>query len=234
MVLDDLTERRQLEARVRHIRGTFERYISPRVVEQLLSDPARVRLGGARQEVTLLFADIRGFTSFSERVAPESLFDVLNRHLTVVAQAVLEEDGTLDKFMGDAVMALFNAPLPQPDHTLRAIRAALRMKETLVEMHTHMHPEEWLKFGVGISTGPAVVGNVGSPELQNYTAVGDTVNIAARLQSHAGPGQILIGERAYARVRHQVRTQRLGYAHLKGRSEPYLIYEVLGLQTGEA
>jgi PAS domain S-box-containing protein len=234
LVLDDLTERRQLEARVDHIRGTFERYISPRVVEQLLSNPSSVQLGGARQEVTILFADIRGFTTFSEKIAPESLFEILNRHLTVAAQAVLEQDGTLDKFMGDAVMALFNAPLAQPDHTLRAVHAALQMKRALIEMHTHMEPEQWLKFGVGISTGPAVVGNVGSPALQNYTAVGDTVNVASRLQSHAGPGQILIGERAYASVRQHLRAQRLGYAHLKGRSEPYLIYEVQGLRKEAA
>ncbi|MGC9399370.1 MAG: adenylate/guanylate cyclase domain-containing protein [Anaerolineae bacterium] len=227
IVVDDLTEQKQLEAEVQQMRSTFERYVSPRVVEQLLSDPSRVQLGGTRQEVTILFADIRGFTSFSESVEAETLFEILNRHLTLASQAVLEQEGTLDKFMGDAVMAIFNAPLFQEDHALRAVRAAWQMKEAIAGLHTRLAPELQLSFGVGISTGQAVVGNVGSPMLQNYTAIGNTVNLASRLQSHAGPGQILIDEEVYTRVREHVCTRPLGRTYFKGHSEPTWVYELL-------
>lgn len=227
IVVDDLTEQKQLEAQVQQVRGTFERYVSPRVVEQLLSDPSRVQLGGARQEVTILFADIRGFSTFSERVEAEILFEILNRHLTLAAEAVLEQEGTLDKFMGDAVMAVFNAPLAQEDHVLRAVRAAWQMKTSISHMHVRLEPELQLSFGIGISTGPTVVGNVGSPMLQNYTAIGNTVNLASRLQTHAGPGQILLDGEAYAQVRGHVDVQALGQMYFKGHSEATSVFELL-------
>lgn len=230
IVVDDLTEQRHLEEQVRQVRGTFERYVAPRVVEQLLNDPDRVRLGGVRQEVTILFADVRGFTSFSERAEPEFLVGVLNRHLTLAAEAILAEDGTLDKFIGDAVMAIFNAPLSQPDHALRAVRAALMMQRRVAEMHGNLPVTERLSFGAGIVTGLAVVGNVGSPVLQNYTAIGDSVNLASRLQTYAQPGQILMSTTAYAQVCEQVVARELGYVQLKGHSEPDLVLELLGLR----
>jgi len=229
IVVDDLTEQRKLEAEVQQMRSTFERYVSPRVVEQLLSDPSRVQLGGARQDVTILFGDIRGFTAFSESVEAEMLFEVLNRHLTLVAEAVLEQEGTLDKFMGDAVMAIFNAPLAQESHVLRAVRAAWQMKMALSELHQHLASDLQLNFGIGISTGPAVVGNVGSPMLQNYTAIGNTVNLASRLQSHAGPGQILMGGGAHTQVQDHVRVRSLGQTYFKGHSEPTRVFELLAL-----
>ncbi len=230
IVVDDLTEQRQLEEQVRTVRRTFERYVAPRVVAQLLSDPTRVQLGGVRQEVTILFADIRGFTSFSEKMAPEMLVEILNRYLTLAADAVLAQDGTLDKFIGDAVMAIFNAPLSQTDHTLRAVRAALTMQRQIAAMNIHMPPSERLGFGIGIVTGPAVVGNVGSTVLQNYTAIGDGVNLASRLQNHAVAGQILMNPTAYDRVRDQVIARELGLIKLKGHSEPDLVFEMLGLR----
>ncbi len=230
IVVDDLTEQRHLEEQVRQVRGTFERYVAPRVVEQLLSDPDRVRLGGVRQEVTILFADVRGFTTFSEKADPEFLVGVLNRHLTLAAEAILAEDGTLDKFIGDAVMAIFNAPLAQPDHALRAVRAALTMQRRVAELHGNLPVTERLSFGAGIVTGLAVVGNVGSPVLQNYTAIGDSVNLASRLQTYAQPGQILMSTTAYAQVCEHVVARELGYVQLKGHSEPDLVLELLGLR----
>jgi len=129
IVIDDLTERRQLEDRVRRIRGTFVRYVAPAVVERLLSNPESVRLGGVRQEVTSFYADIRGFTAFSERTRPEFQVEVLNKHLTLAAGAIMGHEGTLDRFVGDSAMAIFNAPEPQADHTLRAVRAALALQQ---------------------------------------------------------------------------------------------------------
>lgn len=229
IVLEDLTERRQLEQQVRQVRRTFERYVTPRVVEQLLSDPTSVQLGGVGQEVTVLFADIRNFSAFSEKMKPEALIEILNKHLTIAAEAVLVEEGTLDKFMGDAVMALFNAPLPQPDHVLRAVRAALNMKRTIAAVHANLPPERRLSFGVGITSGPAVVGNIGSDSIQNYTAIGDSVNMAQRLQAQAQANQILLNEFAYQRIREYVVGRELGFMQFKGHSEPDRVYEVLEL-----
>ncbi len=230
IVIDDLTERRQLEAQARRIRQTFEQYVVPHVVEQLLSDPGSVRLGGARREVTTLFADIRGFTAFSEKLEPEITVEVLNRYLTLASEAILSEEGTLDKFFGDGVMALFNAPLYQADHTLRAVRSALKIRDAVMDIHTTLPPENRLSFGIGITTGPAVVGSIGSHTIKNYTAVGDCVSLASRLQSHATPFQILLNVTAYDYVAEHVRVREIGFVQVKGHSEPDLVFEVLGLR----
>jgi PAS domain S-box-containing protein len=230
LVVDDLTQQRRLEARERFIRETFQRYVSPAVVQRLLEDPESLRLGGSRQEVTVLFADIRGFTSFSEHRDPEALVEVLNRYLALAATVVLEEEGTLDKFMGDAVMAIFNAPLPQSDHTLRAVRAALRLREAVRELHKSLPPADRLDYGVGIAVGEAVVGNVGTAQLLNYTAIGASVNLAKRLQEHAAPGQILLDRNAYDQVRDAVEVRTLPPLPLKGFSTPIEVYELLGLR----
>jgi len=230
IVVDDMTEQRLLEQQARRIRETFEQYVVPRVVEQLLSDPASVRLGGVRRQLTTLFADIRGFTAFSEKLEPEVSVDVLNRYLTLAADAVLSEEGTLDKFLGDGVMAIFNAPLSQSDHTLRAVRSALKILDALKDVHKELPPASRLAFGVGITTGPAVVGSIGSNMIKNYTAIGDSVNLAARLQNLAGPLQIYLNHPAYEQVRDDVIVRELGYRQIKGHSEPDLVYEVLGLR----
>jgi len=230
IVVDDLTERRQLEAQARRIRQTFEQYVVPHVVEQLLSDPDSVRLGGARREITTLFADIRGFTAFSEKLEPETTVEVLNRYLTLASEAILSEEGTLDKFFGDGVMALFNAPLSQTDHTLRAVRSALKLLDALKGTYAELAPENRLAFGIGITAGHAVVGSIGSHAIKNYTAIGDCVSLASRLQTHAGPLQILLNTTAYDNVYMHVRARELGYIHVKGHSEPDLVFEVLGLR----
>jgi len=231
IVLDDLTETRRLEKRVELIEKTFKQYVVPSVVEQLLSNPDQVRLGGVRREITVLFADIRGFTAFSERTDPESLVEILNRYLTLAAEAVLNEEGTLDKFMGDAVMAIFNAPLEQRDHTLRAVRAALAIRESIRRLHEQLEPAYRLSFGIGITTGASVVGNIGSSEIRNYTAIGDSVNLAYRFQSHAGPGQIFLNEQAYRHVQPWVEAVERGPILVKGHKEPDVVYEVLGLRS---
>jgi class 3 adenylate cyclase len=228
-VLDDLTERRQLEQQIQQVRSTFERYVVPRVVAQLLSDPENVRLGGARRELTVLFADIRNFSVYSQKSTPEDLVQVLNQHLTLAAEAILAEEGTLDKFMGDSTMALFNTPLPQSDHALRAVRAALAMQNAISELHADIAQENRLSFGVGITTGLAVVGNIGSTTVQNYTAIGDSVNMASRLQAYAQPGQILLNQMAYEQVFDHVVGHQVGLVQLKGRSEPDLVFKVTGL-----
>ena len=230
IVVDDMTERRKLEAHARHIREAFERYVSPAVVEQLLYHPNQVRLGGERQEVTSFYADIRGFTAFSEKTTPEFQIKVLNKHLTLAAAAILAHEGTLDKFVGDGAMAIFNAPVSQADHTMRAVRAALATQEAVREHHLHVDEGEQLHFGIGITVGQAVVGNIGSAMLHNFTAIGDCVNLSARLSSIAKPDQILISAEAYERVKEQIEARFVGYIQVRGHSQPDPIYEVLGLK----
>jgi len=225
LVLDDQTDRRRLEAERERIRQTFGRVVTPRVRDKLLSEPPN--LAGERQVVTTLFADVRGFTTLSEHTQPEALFVLLNDHLNLAAQAVLAHEGTIDKFLGDAVMALFNAPDPQPDHTLRAVHAALDMQARLAQHRLSRTDQPPLHFGIAITVGEAIVGNVGTSELFNYTAIGDVVNLAKRLQELAAPGQILLSQAAYECVAGQVPTRALPPVHVKGRVAEEQIYEVL-------
>jgi PAS domain S-box-containing protein len=231
IVVDDLTQQRELEAQVRSIRETFERYVAPAVVKRLLSNPESVRLGGLRQEITSFYADIRGFTAFGEMTKPEFQIEVLNKHLTLAAGAILAQEGTLDKFVGDSAMAIFNAPEPQEDHTLRAVRAALAMQQAVRECHAQMDEQERLHFGIGVTVGEAVVGNIGSTVVQNFTAIGDCVNFSCRLSDLAGPGQIFIGAEAYERIKDHIEVRFVGDLQVKGHSQSDPVYEVLGLKS---
>jgi adenylate cyclase len=223
IVLDDLTERKRLEGQ----RKLFERMVSPAVIRQL--DPDSLSLVGKRTDITVLFADIRGFTSFSEMLSPEKLVAILNRYLAAAAEAVLDEEGTVDKFLGDAVMAWFNAPVPQPDHTLRAVRAAIALRNSVLQLHSELPPEARLSFGVGIHYGEAVLGLIGTEKRLEYTAIGDSVNTTKRLQENAWHNQIVISEDAYQRVRDQVRVLPMDPMQVKGKREPIPVYEILGL-----
>jgi PAS domain S-box-containing protein len=231
IVFEDLTERRNLQAEQERIRQTFGRVVAPRVRDRLLSDPSHLILDGTRQRVTILFADISGFTSFSEKVAPEMLFKVLNHYLALSAQAILEEEGTLDKFWGDGVLALWNAPDPQPDHALRAVRAAVTILERTRLAHGFFSdPVHHLRFHIGIATGDAMVGNVGTSDLFNYTAVGDTVNVAQRLETAAGPGQIFIDKLTFESVAGWVTADALEPLMVKGKAQPVSVYQLLGMK----
>lgn len=222
IVIEDITETRRLEAQ----RRLFERMVSPVVIDQL--NPDELHLGGTRALITTLFADIRGFTSLSERHDPEVLVTILNRYLGAATEAVLAEEGTVDKFMGDAVMAFFNAPIPQSDHTLRAVRAALRMVSAARDIQENLPPEFRLSLGIGIHCGDAVLGLVGSQKRLEYTAIGDSVNTAKRLQENAGEMQILLSSEAYACVNHQIDARLQGMIQVKGKKEPLQVFEVLG------
>lgn len=228
---EDLTERRQLEAEQERIRQTFGRVVAPRVRDRLLADPRNLRLDGSQQIITVMFADLSGFTSYSEKLDPQVVFKVLNSYLSLAADAVLEQEGTLDKFMGDAVLALWNAPDPQPDHALRAVRAAQAILRRAIESHQNF-PEalHHLNFRVGIATGPAIIGNVGTSQLFNYTAIGDTVNLAQRLQASAGPGQIFLQKATYDIVADKIEATRLEPLNVRGREQPVEVYRFTGLK----
>ena len=224
IVLDDLTERKHLEAQ----RRLFERMVSPAVIRQL--DPNKLQLGGKRAEITAIFADIRGFTSFSEKQSPEKLVAILNRYLAAMAEAVLSQEGTIDKFMGDAIMAWFNAPIPQADHTLRAVKAALAMRASVENLYTELPPEERLFFGAGIHTGEAVLGLIGTEKRLEYTAISDSVNIAKRIQENSANNQVLISREAYERVKKQVEVRPVAAMALKGKTQPVDVFEVVGVK----
>ena len=231
LVFEDLTERRKLEAEQERIRQTFGRVVAPRVRDRLLADPGNLRLDGTKQVVTTLFADVSGFTSYSELHPPETVFKVLNDYLSLAAQAILEEEGTLDKFMGDAVLAIWNSPDQQQDHALRAVRAALGIMSRALAAHQNFpDPEQHMVFRIGISTGLAMVGNVGTNDLFNYTAIGDAVNLAQRLQVSAKPQQILLHKDTYDIVAEHVIVTPLKPLTVKGREQPAEVYELKGLK----
>lgn len=221
------------EREKRQIRSLFERYVAPTVVEQILTQPGKVSLGGTRQNVAVLFADLHGFSAFSARSEPETLVRLLNQHLRVAAEAVLAEEGTLDKFMGDAIMAFFNAPLSQPDYPLRAVRAAWKLGQWIERLHERMPLADRLKFSVGVGTGEVLVGNIGTPQMMNFTIIGDAVNKAKRLQENARGGQILLGQETYQLVQHEVQVHCVGQIQLKGQTQPEPVYELLGLRNAQ-
>ena len=224
IVLDDLTERKKLEAQ----RRLFERMVSPAVIDQL--DPDSLQLGGKRGDITVLFADVRGFTSFSETLEPEKLVSILNRYLGAMADAVLSQEGTIDKFMGDAIMSWFNAPVPQKDHTLRAVKASLAIREAFGNLYRELPKESHLFFGAGIHYGDAVLGLIGTEKRLEYTAISDSVNTTKRLQENSAKNQIIISREAYARVKDEVEAKPIAPVAAKGKTQPLEVYEVVGLK----
>src|SRR5947209_3997648 len=185
LVIDDRTEIKRSEAQTKEIRRIFERYVHPKVVQQLIKDPQALNLGGETKEISVVFADIRGYTRLSERLAPEKMMNLLNGYLEIMVKEIWDEEGTLTAFIGDALMAIFNAPLPQDDHALRAVRAAWKMRVAVQKYQQNQPQEIPIAFGFGVNTDLAVVGNLGSQiRLQNYAAFADAVNVADRLHEN--------------------------------------------------
>ncbi len=230
LVIDDRTELKRSEARAKKVRRIFERYVHPHVVEQLIRDPMALKLGGETKEISVVFADIRGYTRLSESMAPEEVMNLINRYLKIMCEAIWEEEGTLTAFQGDALMAIFNAPLPQNTHALRAVRAAWKMR-LAVQEYQRSHPlEAPVSFGIGVNTGLATVGNVGAQErLQNYTAIGDVVNVASRLQNNVGDNNILLNEPTYIQVYRHVQAGQAFALTVKNKSQPLTVRYLMGL-----
>jgi class 3 adenylate cyclase/DNA-binding response OmpR family regulator len=206
------------------IRNTFKRFVHPFVVDQVLEDPATLQLGGKRKDVTIMFADIRGYTAYSENAPPEQVLEMLNDYLSLAANVILSYNGTLDKYMGDGLMAIFNAPQDQPDHVYLAAEAAMMLQSAAAELAQQRG--DHLTFGVGISVGEAVVGYIGTYNAVNYTAIGDTVNLAKRLQENARPGQVLTDETVMEKLGTLAQGQKLGTITLRGRQKQVLAYEL--------
>jgi adenylate cyclase len=213
----------------------FGRYVAPDVVEEVLAAPgdAVATLKGASRQLTMLFADLRGFTAASENATPEEVVEALNVYLDAMTRAVLEEKGTIDKFMGDCVMAFWGAPKAEPRHAEKAIRAAMRMQDLIDEAMSNGSAASHLKVkgcGVGIASGEAVVGNIGSVDRLDYTVIGDTVNTASRLCGVAGSGEIVCTADTAYRVGllgMDVRLGELPPLVVKGKVEPLKVFQVL-------
>ncbi len=219
----------QLAATQAQIRRMFERFVTPQVVQKLLQNPDQVKLGGHLQEVTILFADLEGFSAVAERAAPDRLLEALNRYHSLLVEHIQREEGTVDKFLGDGIMALYNTPLAQADHALRAVRTAINIRQALPAFQQQFDPIFRLEVNFGIHTGEAIVGQVGTAELMEYTAIGDAVNLASRLQSLSAHGQIMISRATYERIKGGVVVQSLGTQAIKGRETTVELFEVLEL-----
>lgn len=205
-------------------------YVPHQVSRALLEQRIMPSLGGEEREVTLLFADLRNYTSISEQLTPTETIELLHVCLDIAVSAILEEGGVILNYMGDAVMAIFNAPDLLKNHAAHAVRAGLNLQETAkVYQEQRLSKSLPIFFGVGINTGEAVVGNVGAGGHYQYTAIGDTVNVASRLCSHAGPGQILIGNTTHLQIQHRVQAKELSPIKFKGKSNALTVYEVNAL-----
>lgn len=212
--------------------SVVRRYVSPEVSEQILRDPERyLKLGGESRRVTTLFADIRGFTRYAQTHAANRVVELLNLIFCELTDVVFRWRGTLDKYLGDAIMAIYGAPVSYQDDTLRAIRTALDMQAAFAALRSRWVDEEErsLSLGVGIHTGEAVVGNIGTERLMDYTAVGDAVNIAQRLEELAEGGQVLITADTLQQVQRRATVRFYGSRLLRGRQEETAIYELLDM-----
>lgn len=228
----------ELSARIRSLLRTkalydrladlLGRYVSANVADEVLRDPFRVGLGGQRCRVSTLFADVRGYTSLTERHTPEQALDLLNHYLSVITAAVETHGGTVADLLGDGVFAFFGAPIGHIDDPERAVRSALAMQSAVARVEITSMPGIRLQTGIGITTGEVIAGNVGSERRMHYAVVGDRVNVAARLEAAAGPGQILVDERTYEETRHFARTQDLGSLRLAGKGDWARVHNVIG------
>lgn len=217
----------------KQVQSLFGRYVSENVVDEILKGGEdALKLGGQKKEIAVLFVDIRGFTPLSEALPPEQVVKVLNRYLEITTKAVFENGGTVDKFIGDATMALFNAPLDQEDYVFHAVKAGLDMaaEGKKLEAEFEKIAGKKVSFGIGVNCGEAVIGNIGTSMRMDYTAIGNTVNTAARLESRAKAGEVLISPMVYERLKDRIQAESLGPCTLKGISEPVEIFRVTGLR----
>ncbi|MBV8758296.1 MAG: adenylate/guanylate cyclase domain-containing protein, partial [Deltaproteobacteria bacterium] len=215
-----------------HLRAVFSQYVSRTVVDRIVEDPARMKLGGERKELTVLFSDIRSFSAFAEGMGPETLASFLGEYLTPMTELVLDSGGTVDKYIGDAVMAFWAAPVDMPDHAARACEVALRMQEALVALN-----EKWkregkpaIAIGIGINTGAMAVGNMGSAARFEYTVLGDQVNLGARLEAltkEYGVG-ILVGEATAKAAGTGFVFREVDVVRVKGRASAAPVFELVG------
>ena len=223
-----------VQADRRETRNIFGKYVSPQVAREILNlaDSDRLKLGGVRREVTVLFSDIRGFTAMSEKMSPEAVVDTLNHYLGIIIDCILANGGMINKFAGDSIMAIWNAPQDQPDHSMLAVKAAVEAQQAAANISIDADQPR-VQFGIGINTGPALAGSIGTEGRAEYTVIGDTVNLASRICSGTPGGQIWIGPLTYEQVKTIVESVELAPQSFKGKAEPVRVYQVLKLRNEE-
>jgi class 3 adenylate cyclase len=215
--------------------NTLRRYVSPKLAEQILSSGQALGAGTQRKMMTILFSDIRNFSVLTDSLEPEEIFQVLDEYLSEMTKLIHQYDGTLNKIIGDGLLVFFGDPIPMKDHAQRAVLMGVDMQRMVGELR-----QEWLQYGhelgigIGINTGYMTVGNIGSDIYKDYTVIGNQVNVAARLESLAKPGQILVSQRTYSRVRDLVEVEKVGEIKVKGIHNPIITYNVKGLQTSHS
>ena len=220
----------QWELERRHagrVRDMFSRFVTSQVVDRMLADAdVQAIMDGERRRVTCLFADIRGFTTLAESMSPHDLFQLLNQYFKEIIETVTDHGGTIDKFVGDCVMVLFGAPVDQADHEYLAVRCAQGIQRCVARLNGERSPAPAIRMGIGINTGDAVTGCLGSEQRMDYTALGDTVNTAARLEARAEGGQIVIGPLTAQAVSPRIECRPLGALKLKGKADEIEAFEV--------
>ncbi|MFB3923180.1 MAG: adenylate/guanylate cyclase domain-containing protein [Terriglobia bacterium] len=209
-------------------RKALERYLSSAIVERILANPDQIHLGGENQTATILFTDIRGFTRQAESMQPHQVVEWLNEYFTEMTDLLFENGGTLDKYLGDGIMALFGAPISRADDTLRSVKTAMEMQRSLVRLNTDWaaRGQPTMQIGVGVNTGPVTAGNIGSTKRMDYTVIGDTVNLASRLCANARAGQILVSESTYQQLGNGLPAKKLDPIRVKGKDRPIEVYEI--------
>jgi len=228
IVLNDLTEARRHQAQ----RSVWVRYLPPALVDNI-EVYERAQMGVVERPISVLSCDIRGFTSFSENLDPEKLMEIINIYLTISSDAIHESGGIIDKYMGDAVVGLFNTQInPQPDHAVLAVQSGLLMAREVQTQHSWMPSEHRLFFGIGIHTGTAIIGNVGSETRKEFTAIGDTVQMSKLLQENAGKGEVLISEQTYEQVAAYFNVEPRVPKKNNDRANFQVLYRVIGVKPG--
>ncbi len=224
LVLDDLTEIRERDAQMTHVR----RYLPLALVENIRSEDLAA-LGGQERTITVLFADVRGFTTFSEQLEPERLMEIINKYMSVASDSINLYEGVVDKYMGDAATGLFNTPLnPQPDHALRAVRAAFSMVYDVLALHEVLPEDQRLFYGIGIHTGSAILGNVGSQDRREFAAIGDAVEFSKLLQENAQRGEIIVSTETYDSVKDYFDFEALEPRKTKDHTDFTVMYRLIG------
>lgn len=213
------------------LKHAFSSYVARQVVDEIMKNPDGIMLTGERRDVTVIFCDLRGFTPLAEKLPPEEVVAALNEFYSLMIDTTIKNDGSINKFLGDAVMAIFGAPVHYADHCLRAVKTAVSMQAQVAELSARRvsKGKAPIAIGIGVSAGEAVAGTVGTESQMEYTVIGDRVNLAARLESNAKPGQILISQEAYDKVAGRVQANCLGPMFVKGREEAVTVFEILGM-----
>ena len=225
IVLDDLTDLKQGQAQLSAVR----RYLPPAMVDNIKTID-ELELGGVEREISILFCDVRGFTTFSEALQPEDVMETINKYLTVSSDAINHYEGIIDKYMGDAVVGLFNTQLnPQTDHAIRAVYGAIMMVQNVQALHPLLPPDKRLLYGIGVHTGSAVLGNVGSPRRKEFTAIGSSLLLAKTLQENAQGGEVILSQDTYNIVKDRVTAEPIEPRKLKDQRDFTVIYRVTGL-----